>query len=325
MSMILLSLVFLAILIIVFGILAFTTRPTPEQNAIQRRITTIVAPRTEFEDNRQKNNALTLIEPKNFGWVDSLIGNSKFARNLKLLILQSHKNTSAGIVLGYMAALAFCTFFLVYFFTSMLLVSLAAGAITSYLPIMFLRIYRQRRVLAFNAVLPDCIETCARSLRAGHSIVAAIGIVTELAVEPAKTEFSEVFKKQNYGLPLREALMQMLERVPSSDLQVMVTGILVQKDTGGNLAEILDRTAAVIRDRIRIQGEIRTHTAQGRMTGWILFLLPVVMMLAINLVNPGYSHVLFKDPLGRKLLYAGLTLLVLGGLMIRQIVKGIEV
>jgi tight adherence protein B len=216
-------------------------------------------------------------------------------------------------------------FFIVYFATSMLLIALAAAAVASYLPIVILRFQRYRRIMAFNAVLPDCIETCARSLRAGHSIVAAIDIVTELSVEPAKTEFGEVFKKQNYGLSLREALIQMLERVPSPDLQVMVTGILVQKDTGGNLAEILDRTAAVIRDRIRIQGEIRTHTAQGRLTGWILFLLPIVMMLAINLVNPGYSHVLFHDPFGRKLLYSGLGLLAIGGLVIRHIVNGIEV
>ena len=100
--------------------------------------------------------------------------------------------------------------------------------------------------------------------------MAAISIVAEQAVEPAKTEFGEVFKKQNYGLPLRDALMQLLDRVPSQDLRVLVTGMLVQKDTGGNLAEILDRILFVIRERLRIQGEIRTHTAQGRMTGWIL-------------------------------------------------------
>jgi tight adherence protein B len=324
--MILLIFVFLSILLIVFGIVAFMMRSTPEQNAVQRRIATLIAPHAESETIlSQRNYALTLSGPEISGWADKHLGNFSFARKIKILVIQSHKNISIETVFAYMAALGIGAFCIAYFFTSMILIALAIGAVASCVPITVLRFYRQRRILAFNAILPDCIETCARSLRAGHSIVAAIDIVTELAPEPAKTEFSEVFKKQNYGLPLREALIQMLERVPSSDLQVMVTGILVQKDTGGNLAEILDRTSAVIRDRIRIQGEIRTHTAQGRLTGWILFLLPVVMMIAINLINPGYSHVLFNDPFGKKLLYSGLVLLVIGGFMIRHIVNGIEV
>ena len=172
---------------------------------------------------------------------------------------------------------------------------------------------------------PDSIDMMARSLRAGHSVVAAMGIVAEQAVEPVKTEFNEVFKKQNYGLALREALMQMVDRVPSQDLRVLVTGMLVQKETGGNLAEILDRITFVIRERLRIQGEIRTHTAQGRLTGWILCLLPVVMLVMLNFINPGYSDPLFNDPMGEKLGVIGIALLIAGGLVIRQIINGIEV
>jgi tight adherence protein B len=180
-------------------------------------------------------------------------------------------------------------------------------------------------VKAFNAGLADSIDMMSRSLRAGHSVVAAIGIVAEQAVEPVRSEFNEVFKKQNYGLPLREALMQLLDRVPSQDLRVLVTGMLVQKETGGNLAEILDRISHVIRERLRIKGEIRTHTAQGRLTGWILCLLPLVMLLMLNFINPGYSSILFDDPRGRKLLYTGVGLLVAGGLSIRTIINSIEV
>jgi tight adherence protein B len=140
-----------------------------------------------------------------------------------------------------------------------------------------------------------------------------------------RSEFSEVFKQQNFGLPIRDAMDQMLNRIPSQDLRVMVTGILVQKETGGNLAEILDRTSATIRERLKIQGEIRTHTAQGRMTGYILTALPIVMLLVINFLNPGYSKVLIDTPTGNMLAYIGLGLLVAGGLIIRQIINGIEV
>jgi tight adherence protein B len=119
--------------------------------------------------------------------------------------------------------------------------------------------------------------------------------------------------------------MQMVDRVPSQDLRVVATGMMVQKETGGNLAEILDRIAFVIRERMRIHGEIRTHTAQGRMTGYILCALPAVLLVLLNLINPGYSKVLFETELGHKLLYAGIGLLCLGGFVIRQIINSIEV
>ena len=156
-------------------------------------------------------------------------------------------------------------------------------------------------------------------------MTASINVIAEQSAEPVRSEFSEVFKQQNFGLPLREAMQQMLDRVPSQDLRVLVTGILVQKETGGNLAEILDRTASTIRERLKIQGEIRTHTAQGRMTGYILCALPLVMLAVINFINPGYSKVLVDTSTGRMLAYLGVGLLVAGGLIIRQIINGIEV
>jgi tight adherence protein B len=122
------------------------------------------------------------------------------------------------------------------------------------------------------------------------------------------------------GLLFREALLQMGERVPSRDLQFLVTAILVQKETGGDLTEILDRASHVIRERVRIEGEVRTHSAQGRLTGWILGLLPVIMLGLVNIVSPGYSSVLFHDPTGQKMLYVGGALILVGGLVIRKVV-----
>jgi tight adherence protein B len=173
--------------------------------------------------------------------------------------------------------------------------------------------------------MPEAIDMLARALRAGHSVVGALEMLAENAQEPVASEFGEVFKQLNLGLPMRDALLQLLERVPSADLRVLVTAIMVQKDTGGNLVEILDRTVFVIRERLRIHGEIQVQTAQGRLTGWILTALPVVMMALLNAVNPGYSSVLFHEPFGRKLLYISLGMLMTGGLIIRQLVNGIEV
>ena len=165
----------------------------------------------------------------------------------------------------------------------------------------------------------------ARALRAGHSVAGGMEMLAQSPQEPAATEFSEVSKQQNLGLPLRDAMMQLLDRVPSADLRVLVTAILVQKDTGGNLAEILDRTVFVIRERLRIQGEIQAQTAQGRLTGWILSSLPVVMLLLLNLVNPGYSKVLLTEPIGRKLIYVCVGMIAVGSWVISRIVHGIEV
>jgi tight adherence protein B len=321
-----LAAVFIAMLLIIFGAAALVMRPTREQKDVQRRIVSLTSLVGETGTlSASSLSSLTIREPEKSGWFDQLLGRSNFAAYTRRLILQSQRPTSIERIVTYMSGLAFLGFVVTYYETTMFFIALGVAVIVSYLPIALLRWTIYRRLNAFNTALPDCIETCARSLRAGHSIVAAINIIAEEALEPAKTEFSEVFKKQNYGLPLRDALLEMLERMPSTDLQVMVTGILVQKDTGGNLAEILDRTSAVIRDRIRIQGDIRIHTAQGRLTGWILFLLPVFMMFTINLVNPGYSHILFHDEFGQKLLYAGLAMLFAGGFFIRRIVNGIEV
>jgi tight adherence protein B len=207
----------------------------------------------------------------------------------------------------------------------MVLIDIAGGTALAFLPYGILSFKRSRRINAFNAVLAESIDMLARALRAGHSVVGAIEMLAENAQEPAASEFGEIFKQLNLGLPMRDALMQLLDRVPSSDLRVLVTAILVQKDTGGNLAEILDRTVFVIRERLRIQGEIQVETAQGRLTGWILSGLPIILMLLLNLLNPGYSSILFHDPFGRKLIYVSLGMLVAGALIIRRIVNGIEV
>jgi tight adherence protein B len=160
----------------------------------------------------------------------------------------------------------------------------------------------------------------ARALRAGHSIGSAIEVISEQAQQPVAGEFGHVSREQSLGLPFRESLMNMSRRVASQDLQFLITAMLVQKETGGNLIEILDRTGYVIRERLRIHGEVRVKTAQGRLTGWILSALPVIMGTLINLLNPGFEGPLFHDPLGKMFLYCGCGMLVVGTLIVRKIV-----
>ena len=183
---------------------------------------------------------------------------------------------------------------------------------------------RSRKLRAFEAELPSSIDTMARALRAGHAMSGAI----EMVPIPHPRQLQSNFARSSPAelrAAVRDALLQMLERVPSPDLRVLVTAIIVQRETGGNLVEVMDRTVFLIRERQRIQGDIRIQTAQGRMTGWILSLMPVGLMVVINIINPGYSSILLTDPLGRELIYVGLGLIVLGAVIIRQIVNGVDV
>jgi len=317
---------FFVILLLSFGVMVFATKPSQGQQTLERRMVDIRSSRIEAGSGDAEVGQLLKVErASNFGWLESLLQKYQLSHMLETRISQANSKITVARLLLSCLGCGVVGFIVCYMFVPVLAIQLVAALVLAYVPFGFVSFKRSRRLNAFNAALPDAIDMMGRALRAGHSMVAAISIVAEQSLEPVKSEFSEVFKQQNFGLPLRDAMTQMLDHVPSQDLRVVVTGILVQKDTGGNLVEILDRTGAVIRERMRIQGEIKTHTAQGRMTGYILCSLPIVMLIIINLVNPGYSNVLLQTPLGHKIIYIGLGLLTTGGLIIRQIINGIEV
>ncbi len=317
---------FVSILLATFLLVMATTRETEEEKIVGQRMA-MLRQSLKTADGISPGAAQLLKAKKasRLGWLNDFLGRFPFARVIEERILQADSSTTVGGLMLGTLGLLIGGFAITWLFAPMILVDMGVGAALSVLPYGVLSLKRTRRVNAFNAALPEAIDILARALRAGHSVVGALEMLAENAQEPAAQEFGEVFKQLNLGLPIRNALMQLLERVPSADLRVLVTAIMVQKDTGGNLVEILDRTVFVIRERLRIQGEIQVQTAQGRLTGWILTALPVVMMLLLNVVNPGYSSILFHDPVGRKLIYISLGMLAVGGWVIRHIVNGIEV
>jgi tight adherence protein B len=317
---------FISILLVTFAlVLAMTRKSTRDKSMDQRMESIRVSARNEGGVTPETPQLLKATKTGSFGWLDELLEPYAFTQNLKLLILQANSSTTPATLILKTLAFFVAGYVVVFFFVQMFLLDFAGGAILGFLPFGFLSFKRSRNIKAFNAVLAECIDMMSRALRAGHSLSSAIEMIAEDAQEPARSEFGEIFRQLNLGLPLREALMQLLDRIPSPDLRVLVTAILVQKDTGGNLVEILDRTVFVIRERLRIQGEIRVQTSAGRFTGWILSALPVIMLVLINIINPGYSTVLLHDPLGRKIIYAGLGMLSVGAFFINRIVSGIEV
>jgi tight adherence protein B len=318
-------LLFLSILLATFLLVVAMTRPSPQEKLMDQRLASIRQAKNQGGVTPETEQLFKATSRGRFGWLDEILEPYAFAQTMEKRILQAGSSTNVATLMVSSLGLFFGGYVIAWFFAPMVLIDIAAGVGLSLLPFGILSFKRTRRISAFNAVLAESIDMLARALRAGHSVVGGMEMLAANAQEPAASEFREIFKQQNLGLPMRDALMQLLDRVPSADLRVLVTAILVQRDTGGNLAEILDRTVFVIRERLRIQGEIQVQTAQGRLTGWILSSLPVVMLVLLNLVNPGYSQILLTDPFGRKLVYFSIGMLAVGAFTIRRIVNGIEV
>jgi len=318
--MFLIGLVFVIALLLSFAVVLLLTRPTQTERVIEDRIAKLSCTQP---GSLQRDDVAEIVKQTRLSampWLNSLLQNFRPAQQLQLLISQARSPwTVCGVVRGGML-LAFIAGLLGWRQFSPI-IALFVAAVLGASPFLCLRLRRARRLREFNRHLPDAIDLMSRALRAGHSVQAAIEIVGEESPEPVRTEFREVYRRQNFGLPAREALLELARRIPLPELNFVVTAMLLQKETGGNLVEILDRTTAVIRERLRIQGEIRIYTAQGRMTGWILSALPVVMFFLISLTNHGYTRVLLEDPTGRKLVLTGLVLMVIGGLAIRKIVN----
>lgn len=211
--------------------------------------------------------------------------------------------------------------YLLYIAFHSLPLALVAALVGGGLPIGWVAFRRSRRFAAFEKGLPEALDLMVSGLRAGHSLLAAISLVSKECQEPVKSEFRVCFEEQNYGLELKTALDNLLSRVPLQDLKVAAAAILIQKESGGNLAEVLDKTGQVIRDRFRLRRQIKTFTAQGRLTGWILTLLPVALGGMIYMVDPGMMSILWHRKLGIEMLWSAAGLIVLGGLVINKIVN----
>ena len=211
--------------------------------------------------------------------------------------------------------------FIVHWKIGSFFISLLVGLVVAFLPFAFVLFKRSQRFKAFEKELPQACDLMVSALRAGQSLIAAMGMVSRECTDPLGGEFRTCFEEQNFGLELKTAIDNLLHRVPLQDLRIVCTAILIQKESGGNLAEVLDKTAHVIRERFRLKREVATRTAQGRMTGWVLTLLPIILGFALYMVNPDMMSLLWKRDIGIKLLYTASAMIVVGGLIIRKIVN----
>jgi tight adherence protein B len=236
-------------------------------------------------------------------------------------LAQAGMTIRAGNFIGVCALSGVLTGFIVLNVSGKFEIAFATTIIGFLLPYSYSSYRRNKRFEKFEELFPEAIDTLARAVRAGHAFTTALEMISNEVGEPVCGEFRKLYEEQKFGMPVRDALMNLTERMPLVDVKFFVTAVMLQRETGGNLAEILDNLSYVIRERFKIQRQVRVYTAQGRLTMALLMGMPPIIVSLMLVVNPAFIHPLFADPIGHILLVAGITLQTIGYFVIRKIIK----
>jgi tight adherence protein B len=313
-------LVFITCMMGVFGAYLLATRGTEaKRRRLQQRLSDalLYSKRSGDEEVQLARQELMSEIPA----LSRMLMRVHLATSLRKMLDQAdlHITVSRLVMLSLMAGL------LAALAVSMLTISkllvVGGGAAAAALPFVHIAFKRKRRLNAFLEHLPDALELISRALQAGHAFAESLHMVSTEMPEPIATEFRKTYEEQNLGLSLKLALENLSERVPLLDLRFCITAIMIQRETGGNLAEILEKVSHTIRDRFRILEDLNTLTTSSRMSAWILCGLPVFVALAVTIMNPDYMSVLWTDPRGHNLLFAAGFMQLMGMLIVRKILK----
>lgn len=311
-------LLFVLLLTVSFAVIFYLVKPTKTEIAVQRHLETI---RVAHKDEGEA--PITILKEEGYSpnpAISEIVRQIPGAKGTLDLIGQAGRVWPVSAFMGVVGISMLIAASVTSFFLPNVLPLLVA-VIVGCLPYVYLLILRERRLRRCDQLLPEAIDLMARGLRAGHALPAVLEMVGDEVAEPLGAEFQNLHEEQTLGLPLREAVMNMVSRVPRDDMRFLATAILLQKETGGNLAVILDKTAVVARERERLRGQLRIYTAQGRITGWILCIMPFLMFGLLSMLNWNTEKVLFTDHLGKVAVYIGMGFMACGILAIRHIVN----
>jgi len=313
------ALVFLSVMIVLFGAIYAFTGQEKEAEIIRGRLEAIEKG-TSFVKDVLK---LDLIRDELFSsipTINKVLKGWAWPTRLRSFTAQAGMQLRPGKLMLISAVVGLTALEVTNIIYATFALSVAAGVIAALLPLAFVAIKRARRMAAFQRQFPEVIDLLSRSVRAGHSFGSGMEIVATDLPDPVSTEFRITFDEQRFGLPLRDALLNLSARVPLVDVRLFVIALLVQKETGGNLVEILGNLAHVIRERFKIAGDVRVRTAQGRLTAGVLIALPLAMLIMLHLVNPDYIKVLFVEHVGKLMLLGAFILQAIGAIVIWRIV-----
>ncbi len=313
--------VFLFCLFAVYTVYLFSTRKaTAHRTRVGERLT------EALDDSYQSSSAprgqlarsVTLSE---MAWLNQLLKKNETAAELKRMIEQADLHLTVGRLVLFSLTATMLGMLMASMLISLTPLIVLAGLVAGAVPFLHLLYKRKKRFDKFLADLPDALEMISRALSAGHGFQATLHLVAEEMPEPIASEFGRVYEEQSLGLSLKNALLNLMQRVPMLELKMCAIAILVQRETGGNLAELLDTSAETIRERFRIKEDLNTLTTSSRMSAGVLCALPFIVVFLISIINPGFLDPLFYDPRGHKLLAVATTLQICGLLMVRRILR----
>jgi len=246
---------------------------------------------------------------------------SRISEPLQRRLSSTGLKMTVGTLLLLSATCGLAAYFVAAYFLRAPLVGIPLGLVASYMPFAFVNFMRNRRLFKFEEQFPEAIDLLARALRAGHAFTTGVELVGSEMPDPVGAEFRLMYDRQNFGMPVPDTLRNFAERVPIIDARFFATAVLTQRESGGNLSEVLDNLANVIRERFKVKRQVRVISAHGRMTGWVLSALPPALAFALFLINPNQMMILVRDPLGVQMIIIAVVLQVIGTLIIRKLVN----
>ncbi|MFH1738944.1 MAG: type II secretion system F family protein [bacterium] len=315
----LVAVVFLCTTALVFGLFfSFIVVLSTESNRIGRRCDSLPSP---HDNSQYSSQAFALLNRHKDRQQREFFSEFPPLLNIPLLIEQAGLTFDIKKCLLFMTISGFFPGFVIWLASGTLAYAVTVGIASSAIPYLYILLKRKRRISTFETRLPQSLEIISRSLRAGHPFSMGLNMISTEMPPPIGTEFGRVFNEHQMGLPLDDSLRDLAKRVPVLDLRFFVLSILIHRQTGGDLAEVLDNLSTVIRNRLKVLGQVRALTAEGRLSGWVLSLLPVFVFIAIQVLNPDYISVLLDTHTGRTLLCVAIFMQFVGILIIRRIVN----
>jgi tight adherence protein B len=287
---------------------------------MQRRLRDVSAQPEPAADSDEP----TVVKQKDQGplpGVDRLVAGTSAGSRLAKLIEQSGVRTTPSAIGMISLATAAVAALVGLTLVRQALAPVFAGLVGVMVPTLFLMQRRGARLKKFEEQFPEALDLLSRAIRAGHAFQTAMSMVASELKDPVGPEFKKTFDQQNFGLPLKDALNEMAERINILDVRFFVTAVVIQRESGGNLAEILDNLAHVVRERFKIRRQVRVHTAHGRFTGYVLLALPAALGMALSFINPEHMRLLFNEHMGQMMLLAAIVMQTIGFIWIRQVIK----
>ena len=311
-------LVFAVVTMAVFTVMSLLDQRKAQSRILRDRLSTVQKP------TQQAAPDVALLRDELLSRIpafDTFLRRSERVSALQELLAQGNVNVRAGNFLMLCVASTLVLAAIAYFAGGTVLFAWAGALLGFFVPYAYASHMRTKRFQKFEEKFPEAIDTLARAVRAGHAFTTALEMIANEVSEPVAGEFRQLFEEQKFGLPVRDALLNLADRIPLVDVKFFVTAVMLQRETGGNLAEILDNLSYVIRERFKILRQVRVHTAQGRLTMMLLMALPPTVVVTMLILNKGFIQPLFTDPLGHALIVAGITLQTLGYFVIRRIIR----